>query len=165
MDVRLRSWADGDLDLLRRLHQPAMLTHLGGPESPDAVLARHRRYVGATGIFAVERADTGEAVGFAGWWEREWTGRPVHETGWSVLPAAQGQGVATAAAGEVVRRLRHSHEHRELHAFPAVANAPSNAVCRAAGFTLVGEAVLEYPPGRFMRVNDWVVDLAAPVDG
>lgn len=43
-----------------------------------------------------------------------------------------------------------------IHAFPGVENAPSNAVCRKAGFTLIeGELRFEYPPGTFMVGNDW----------
>ena len=162
MEIRLRPWSVNDLGLLRRLNTPAMLEHLGGPERGDALLARLSRYIDAPdGVFVVERPDTGDAVGFVGWWEREWTGRPVYETGWSVVPEAQGLGIARAAAIEVVRRLRARNEHRELHAFPSVGNAASNAVCRAAGFDLAGECVVEYPVGSWMRCNDWVVDLDA----
>jgi hypothetical protein len=32
-------------------------------------------------------------------------------------------------------------------------------ICRKLGFTLVEEAELEYPPGNFMRCNDWRIDL------
>jgi hypothetical protein len=31
----------------------------------------------------------------------------------------------------------------------------SNAVCRKAGFELVGECDFEYPPGNHIRSNDW----------
>ncbi|MFF4580015.1 hypothetical protein [Streptomyces sp. NPDC001389] len=36
-----------------------------------------------------------------------------------------------------------------------MANAASNAVCRAVGFTLVAETVHEYPPGEYHASNDW----------
>ena len=166
MEVRLRPWAVGDLALLRRLNTPEQLAHLGGPETDEAVVARHEKYLAAEqGIFVIEDATTGEVSGTIVWWERVWTGREIQETGWSVVPEMQGRGVATAAAREVVRRLRESHRNRELHAFPGVDNAASNGVCRAAGFRLLGEAVVEYPKGRWMRVNDWVVDLDAPARG
>ena len=46
-----------------------------------------------------------------------------------------------------------------MHAFPAVENAPSNAICRKLGFTLLDEHDFEYPPGTVMRCNDWRLDL------
>ena len=49
---------------------------------------------------------------------------------------------------------------RFLHAFPSVANAPSNAICRKVGFTLIEACHVEYPPGHVMRCNDWRLDLA-----
>jgi RimJ/RimL family protein N-acetyltransferase len=41
----------------------------------------------------------------------------------------------------------------------AVDNAPSNAVCRKLGFTLLGPREFEYPPGRPMRCNDSRLEL------
>jgi RimJ/RimL family protein N-acetyltransferase len=41
-----------------------------------------------------------------------------------------------------------------------VENLASNAICRKLGFTLVEEAEFEYPPGNFMRCNDWRLDLS-----
>jgi hypothetical protein len=52
-------------------------------------------------------------------------------------------------------------QHRFVHAFPSVANAPSNAICRKLGFTLLEECEFEYPRGSFMRCNDWRLDLFA----
>ena len=52
-------------------------------------------------------------------------------------------------------------KHRFVHAFPSVDNAPSNAICRKAGFTLLGERDFEYPPGHPLRSNDWRFDLSA----
>ena len=48
-----------------------------------------------------------------------------------------------------------------MHAFPAVDNPPSNALCRKLGFTLIEECEFEYPKGHFMRCNDWRLDLFA----
>ena len=62
------------------------------------------------------------------------------------------------------RGARARATHRFLHAFPSVDNAPSNAICRKLGFTLLGECDFEYPPGNRMRCNDWRLDLrAAPL--
>jgi RimJ/RimL family protein N-acetyltransferase len=51
------------------------------------------------------------------------------------------------------------NQRRFMHAYPSVENAPSNAICRKLGFTLLGEHEFEYPPGQFMRCNDWRLDL------
>jgi RimJ/RimL family protein N-acetyltransferase len=48
-----------------------------------------------------------------------------------------------------------------VHAFPSVANAASNAICRKLGFTLLGEYQVEYPPGHPLTINDWRLDLFA----
>ena len=46
-----------------------------------------------------------------------------------------------------------------IHAFPSIENPASNAICRKAGFTFLEEVTFEYPPGSFMRCNDWQLDL------
>ncbi|MBK3579832.1 GNAT family N-acetyltransferase, partial [Streptomyces sp. MBT65] len=90
--VRLRPWAEGDLWLLERLNSPEMTEHLGGPEDEERLAARHRRYGGLERgcMYRVELAASGETVGSIGYWEREWRGEPVWETGWGVLPEFQG---------------------------------------------------------------------------
>jgi RimJ/RimL family protein N-acetyltransferase len=62
---------------------------------------------------------------------------------------------------QVVAMARSERRHPFLHAFPSVDNAPSNAICRKLGFTLLGECELEYPPGRVMRCSDWRLELFA----
>jgi hypothetical protein len=42
-----------------------------------------------------------------------------------------------------------------------VSNGASNAVCRRAGFELLGESEFEYPPGTTIVSNDWRYDLRA----
>jgi RimJ/RimL family protein N-acetyltransferase len=142
-----------------------MMEHLGGPESPRAIERRHRRYAkpGSRQFRIVDEA-AGEAAGWVGYWEREWRGEDVYETGWSVLPEFQGRGIAGAATLEVIAKARSEGGRRYLHAFPSVDNAPSNAICRKAGFTLLGVFDFEYPPGNALRCNDWFVDLRADYD-
>jgi RimJ/RimL family protein N-acetyltransferase len=99
------------------------------------------------------------AAGSIGYWKKVWRGQPVWETGWAVLPEFQGRGVATRAIAAVVAAAHAEAKYRFMHAFPSVDNGPSNAVCRKAGFTLQEAVEFEYPPGHFMRCNDWRVDL------
>ncbi|GAA4496237.1 hypothetical protein GCM10023191_038020 [Actinoallomurus oryzae] len=163
IEIALEPWADDDLDLLRRLNTPEIWAHLGGPETEEKVLERHKRYLdlGAPGsgrMFTVVLPD-GVTVGTIGYWEREWQGEPVYETGWNVLPEHQGRGIAGAAATAIVDRARAEKRHRRLHAYPSVDNPASNAICRKAGFTFAGEHEFEFPKGHFMRCNDWHHDL------
>jgi RimJ/RimL family protein N-acetyltransferase len=161
--IRLVAWTQGDLSLLRQTNTPEMTAHLGGPETEEKLLDRHRRYLqpgdpAAGQMFAVLLAD-GQPAGTIGYWERTWRNQPVYETGWGVLPAFQGRGIASAAARAVAAHARVQRRHQYLHAFPAVDHPASNAVCRKAGFRLRGETDFEYPPGTVMRCNDWRLEL------
>ncbi|WP_299537920.1 GNAT family N-acetyltransferase [uncultured Streptomyces sp.] len=170
--VRIEPWSPGDLDLLRRANAPELMEHLGGPETEDQLLVRHARYVGLSAehagrgrMFRVVVAESGQTAGIIGYWEQDWVDQRVYETGWTVLPGFHGRGIASAAARAVAERAGAERRHRYLHAFPSVDNGPSNAVCRKAGFTLLGPCDLEYPPGRPMRANDWRLDLLGGTPG
>jgi RimJ/RimL family protein N-acetyltransferase len=139
-----------------------MMEHLGGPETPEKLAERQKRYERPDSCqFRIVLQATGEPVGWVGYWEREWRDEPVYEIGWSVLPAFHGRGLASRAAAEAVAIAASERERRYLHAFPSVDNPPSNAICRKVGFTLLGSAEFEYPPGCLMRSNDWRLDLRA----
>lgn len=160
--VELRPWAEGDLPLLKRLMGDAVMTaHLGGPENEEQLLKRHNRYVAlsqAGNAVYVVLADK-VAAGWVGYWESDWQGNKVWETGWSVLPEFQGQGLATRATEIVIDLARSEKTHRYIHAFPSLDNGASNAICRKVGFQLQGESEVEYPKGTMMRCNDWRIDL------
>ncbi|MGB2567634.1 GNAT family N-acetyltransferase [Micromonospora citrea] len=163
--VRITPWGRDDLALLRRLNAPEIRHHTGGPETDEQVLARNERYArlagtGQGGMFTVVLPDGGKA-GSVGYWERVWHDEPVYEMGWAILPEHQGHGLATAAVRAVVAETVAQRRHRWAHAYPSVDNPASNAVCRKAGFTLLGETEFEYPPGHLMRSNDWRIDLSA----
>src|SRR4051812_6822790 len=116
---------------------PAMTEHLGGPETAAKIAERQARYEATPGMFKIVDAQTGEAVGSVGFWDRVWRGRTAHEVGWSVVPAAQGGGLASAATALVLERARDAGTHRFVHAFPSTENPASNAICRKLGFTLL----------------------------
>jgi RimJ/RimL family protein N-acetyltransferase len=171
--VRIEQWSQGDLGLLRRANAPEMMDHLGGPETEEKLLVRHARYVGmkdpAAGrmyriVLDPDGGAGGEAVpeeaGTIGYWEREWQGERVYETGWAVLSAFQGRGVASAAARAVAAEAAEHGRNRYLHAFPSTDHPGSNGVCRKAGFELLAECDFEYPPGHRIRTNDWRRDLS-----
>jgi RimJ/RimL family protein N-acetyltransferase len=165
--VRLEPWGERDLPLLQKcLGDPAMMEHLGGPMSPEEILERQQRYERLPGngegqMFKIVEAATGESVGSVGYWERGANEGQVYETGWLVLPAFQGRGLATSATAQVIDRARVERKHRYLHAYPSVDNAPSNVICRKLGFTLIRVSEYEYPKGsgNVLRCNDWRLDL------
>lgn len=160
MTVSIVPWGEDDLPLLQRLlGDPAMMGHLGGPESPEKIAERQERYLTTPSQFKV--LDGAEGVGWVGYWERDWRDDEVYEVGWSVVPAFQGRGIARAATALLLDRARAEGARRYVHAFPSVDNAPSNAICRRLGFALLEAHDFEYPPGsgHVMRCNDWRLDL------
>jgi RimJ/RimL family protein N-acetyltransferase len=162
--VRIVAWGEGDLPLLEKLvGDPAMMEHLGGPESPEKIAERHARYLRSDpGLFKIVGGVAGEDVGWVGYWERTWRDLEVYEIGWAVLPRFKGRGFARSATADAIAVAASERKRRFLHAFPSVANAPSNAICRSLGFELLEELEFEYPPGSLMRCNDWRFDLFAP---
>lgn len=162
--IVLRPWAEGDWPLLVRLNTPEMTDHLGGPESDVALSARHERYLAAAESplvfpWAAVLEPEGVAMGSVTLWEREWHGRTVYEMGWAIVPEYQGRGLATAAVKQAVELTRGLRRRNEVHAFPSVENAPSNSVCRKAGFELIGPVEFEYPKRHWMSCNDWQLSL------
>ncbi|GCE28695.1 N-acetyltransferase GCN5 [Dictyobacter alpinus] len=164
--VRIEPWGEGDLPLLKKLlGDPAMTEHLGGPESDEQLVKRQARYErltpdGKGQMFKIVYEATGEAVGSVGYWDTTHHGENIYEMGWSVLPAFQGQGIASAAVAQVLAIVQPDGTYRSLHAFPSIHNPSSNAVCRKLGFTLIEECEFEYPRGSFMRCNDWRLELS-----
>ena len=157
--VHIEPWGSGNLALLQGLLcDPAMMEHLGGPETPKKIAERQRRYE-QPGSNQFRIVSDGEEVGWVGFWEREHRGETVYEMGWSVLPAFQGRGIAGRATHLALEEARAAGGPRFVHASPDVDNAASNAICRKAGFELLGAYDDEYPPGTPRRLNDWRVDL------
>jgi RimJ/RimL family protein N-acetyltransferase len=165
--VRLEAWTEDSMGLLRSQNTPEMTEHLGGPETEEQLLSRHQRYLRLARNAAGDGKGQmlrvvlpgGEVAGTAGYWEREWQGEEIYETGYGILPEYQGRGLAVAALQEVVRWAAAEGKHRYIHAFPSVAHTASNAVCRKAGFELAGQCEFEYPKGHFASSNDWRADL------
>jgi RimJ/RimL family protein N-acetyltransferase len=168
VNVHLEPWEEGDEPLLHKLlGDPAMMEHLGGAESPEKIADRQQRYLHlpeGEAMFKIV-TDDGEAVGSVGYWDSDHHDQRVYETGWFVLPAFQGQGIAAAATRLALERAAAERRNRFIHAFPNVTNAASNAICRKLGFELVEEAMdFEYPKGNHIRCNDWRFDLFAGAD-
>jgi RimJ/RimL family protein N-acetyltransferase len=161
-EVHIERWSAADHDLLTALNgDPAMMAHLGGPETPGKIAERQARYEAASDAYRIVDAVTGAGAGWVGFWGSEGLdGAAITEIGWSVAPAFQGRGFASTATALALDLARAGDGPRAVHAYPGVDNAASNAVCRSVGFTLVAAgAEAEYPPGRRIVVNDWRYDL------
>lgn len=160
--INLRAWSENDLSLLERLMgDPIMTKHIGGPETPQKIRERLERYCKDSKIhmFVIVLQHENTGIGSIGFWEKEWFGQSIWESGWRILPEYQGKGIATEAIKLIIERARAEQKHRFIHAFPSTDNAPSNIICKKTGFILQKEVDFEYPPGKFMRSNDWRFDL------
>ena len=152
----------GDHPLLEQLNDAEMTKDVGGPESPEQLAERQSRYEEpGSRQYRIVDGSSGEAVGWVGYWDHTWREEQVWETGWAVLPASQGRGIASAATSQLLERARAQEHRRYVHAYPKVENAPSNAICRKLGFELLGE--VDFPVRRegVVRCNDWRFDLFA----
>ncbi|MDX6638505.1 MAG: hypothetical protein QOJ01_2016 [Solirubrobacterales bacterium] len=161
--MELVPYRDSDLRLTAALEgDPVVMKELGGPLSPEEIRAAHgRRMVAAASGWwlTIVPEPAGEPVGTIGAWPITWEGEETHETGWMVLSAFHGQGIATEALRLLLERAR--PEFAELHAFPGRTNPASNALCRKFGFELLGECDGDYA-GRPLHCNHWRVALDGP---
>ncbi|MEH7748728.1 GNAT family N-acetyltransferase [Neobacillus drentensis] len=156
--IHIKPWEDQDLDLLFRLNAPEMMQHLGGPESEQQILKRHKRYLELSDrgrMFSIVLLPELERVGSVGYWQTSWKGESIYETGWSVLPSYQGKGIATIAVKLAVEEATAEKKYKYIHAFPSIDNPASNAICRKLDFQFISECKFEYPPGSFMLCNNW----------
>lgn len=159
--VILAPWSDAGFEVLRALNTPEMTEYLGGPESDEKLADRHRRYLdpAENGTMFLVTLPDGRIAGSTGFWDHDWDGEPAYETGYGILPAFQGRGLAVAATLAAAGAARAEGRHRRLYAFPSIHHGASNAVCRKAGFELIGDSEFEYPKGHFIRSNVWRLDL------
>lgn len=160
--LALRLWSESDLPLLHGANTPEMTAHLNGPETDEQIAERHARYLrligtGEARMFVILADDA--AVGSIGHWKTRWREEDAIETGWFVLPEAQGRGIAAGALALLIDDARvHAEGRRSLVAFPETTNPASNALCRRAGFQLVGTTTADFR-GAQLTMNEWVLDL------
>jgi RimJ/RimL family protein N-acetyltransferase len=161
--MRLAPYTDADLALTRELEtDPAVMAELGGPRDPEEIPRIHRRRMASVGEgdwWLTIHPDDGAAAGAIGVWPTRWRGETIYETGWMVLPRFQGRGIAGAALAELIARVRVDDRFEALHAFPAMTNPASNALCRRAGFAVVEEGVEIAYSGRPLVVRHWALDV------
>lgn len=163
--VMLRNVEPGDLAAYVRMRcDPAMMAELGGALPREGMEAKVQRDVAAAAsdrawicMIVPDPADRGTVAGTVTLWSREEYAQVMSEIGWMVLPEFQGKGLAKTAVRALLKRARDAERWGLVHAFPGVTNAASNAICRALGFTLVGQETVDFAD-RWLRTNHWRID-------
>jgi RimJ/RimL family protein N-acetyltransferase len=163
--MELRNITADDLDLYEAIYRdPQMMEHVGGPRPREGLAEKLARDAASTEsgeiwLFKIiPDEDPGTAAGTVVIWEHEWNGRSINEIGWMVLPRFQGRGLGSEAVRTVLRRARSESRWDVVHAFPAISNARSNAMCRKMGFSKIEEWEFQLPD-RVLRCNHWRLDL------
>jgi RimJ/RimL family protein N-acetyltransferase len=163
--VRLRDVELGDVGAYVRMRcDPVMMADLGGPLPSEGMAGKVARDVRAAAtdiswikMIVADEATPAVVAGNVTIWSHEDDGEPLSEIGWMVLPEFQGQGVGKRAVRMLLELGGQEDRWGLVHAYPATANAPSNGICRAVGFTLAGERDITFA-GRVLRCNDWFID-------
>ena len=149
----LRQWREGDLEPFARLnadpevmrHFPALLSR----EQADAMVDRLSGHIEAEGwgMWAVERRDTGEFIGFTGLGvpRQELPSQPCVEVGWRLARDAWGHGYASEAAREALRVGFDELGLAEIVAFTAVPNRRSRAVMERLGMVRDAAEDFDHP--------------------
>ncbi|SCL44698.1 Protein N-acetyltransferase, RimJ/RimL family [Micromonospora citrea] len=160
--MRLRDVEPADLDAYLRMRgDPVMMTELGGPQSPDRIAGQLERDLDTVRADSawIKMIITGGSARVAGTVTLYAHG-DISEIGWMILPEFQGRGLAGEAVRAVLGLARADGRWGLIHAFPSTTNAASNAICRSAGFALLGEEQTVFA-GRVFQTNHWVFDPAA----
>ena len=137
--LRLRGWADGDLDPYAALNaDPEVAQFLAMPldrAGSAAMIERIRAHWRSNGfgLFAVERLEDGALLGFAGVTTLAWAPDPVPEIGWRLARHAWGKGYATEAARETMRFAFADLQMAELVSYTHVDNVRSRRVMEKLG--------------------------------
>ena len=159
--IELVPYEARDLELTVALEtDPVVMAELGGP-TPRAELDKvHDRRVrseefGDLWLTIVLRGgEEPQRIGQIGVFNSAPAGEPVHEVGWSILPAFHGRGLGSRALAMLIARLRAEDQLELIHAYPSVGNAASNALCEKLGFELAGQPSFPYR-GTELRCNHW----------
>ncbi len=165
--MELIPYGEGDLWLTEALElDPDVMSELGGPRPKEELPGVHEMRIAAKidgddWWFKIVPGPGDEAAGTIGIWPSEFQGAEVYETGWMVLPAYQGRGIASEALSMLLDRARGAGLFGSIHAYPGATNGASNALCRKFGFELLGESEVEFRD-QPLRVNHWVLVLASP---
>lgn len=139
----LRQWREDDRDPFAAMNaDPEVMRHFPSVldrEASDGVLDRLRAAVDEQGwgLWAVERLDTGQLLGFTGLSvpRHPLPFMPCVEVGWRLARSAWGHGFATEAAREALRVGFDELGLDEVVSFAVVGNTASRAVMERLGLT------------------------------
>lgn len=149
----LRAWRASDLAPFAALNaDPAVMAHFPAlltTAQSDAMArtCQQRLATQGWGLWAVERRDTREFIGFVGL-NRPRAALPFApcvEIGWRLARAHWRQGFAREAAREALRVGFAELDLSEIVAFTALANEPSQAVMRSLGMARDGRGDFDHP--------------------
>lgn len=149
----LRGFTDADREPFAALNaDPVVMEHFVstyGRERSDAFVDRvlQRWSERGWGLWALERTDTGEFIGYTGLWPAEFEApfTPAVEVGWRLARAHWGQGFATEAALESLRYGFTDAGLDEIVSFTAVGNERSWRVMERIGLVREPEGDFEHP--------------------
>jgi RimJ/RimL family protein N-acetyltransferase len=165
--MKLEMMTEQDVELrVRQQTDPKMMAELGGPRPREAIERAHARSLalaaeGRCWPLKVVPDGASSPAGGVDVFESSHEGEPIYEIGWMILPEFQHRGIASQVVREVLQKARVERKFGQIHAFPAVTNGPSNAICQKNGFSNLGECEFEFA-GRSLRCNHWRIDLFEP---
>jgi RimJ/RimL family protein N-acetyltransferase len=149
----LRSWQDADRGAFAALNaDPRVTRYLASSltrEDSDALVDRicrgwrRRGY----GLWAVERLDSGEFIGYVGLWPAAFKARftPAVEVGWRLARAHWGHGFATEGGREALRYGFEVAGLAEVVSFTAVTNRRSWRVMERLGMRRDVDGDFDHP--------------------
>ncbi|MEV2237140.1 GNAT family N-acetyltransferase [Micromonospora sp. NPDC049891] len=155
----LRDLEPADLDAYVRMRgDPVMMSELGGPQPRERIAGELTRDLetvreDSAWIKMIVPGDCPQVAGTVTLYPHG----GISEIGWMVLPEFQGRGLASRAVRTLLDLARADGRWGLIHAFPSTTNAASNAICRSAGFSLVGQEETAFA-GRIFQTSHWVFD-------
>ncbi|AVX26259.1 GNAT family acetyltransferase [Pseudomonas syringae pv. atrofaciens] len=151
--LRMRQWRDDDLPAFARMSaDPRVMRHFPKPLShleSAAMIGRLRGHFAELGfgLWALERKDTSEFIGFTGLhvvgFKAPFT--PAVEIGWRLAYDHWGLGFASEAAWTALGCGFERLELKEIVSFTAVNNQPSQKVMQAIGMQQDESGSFDHP--------------------
>lgn len=149
----LRAFRDEDREPFAALNaDPEVMLWLQGPQErarSDAFVDRVARRWDERGwgLWALERTDTGDFVGYTGLWPAEFEApfTPAVEVGWRLARTHWGHGFASEAAREALRFGFEDAGLDEVVSFTAVGNERSRRVMERIGLVRDPDGDFEHP--------------------
>ena len=154
--LRLRQWQRDDFEPVAAfLQDPDQTRYLGGgrqtrAEAWDWLCAAAGDWIlTGRGMFALERKDASQFVGWCGLWQPADLDEP--ELAWSLFPSAQGSGLATEAAVRVLHWAAADLALPPLFSFVHPDNQPSRALAERLGARIESETTFRGRPRLIYR--------------